>query len=468
MKKPNAVLLTFLAVILLGLVVPAEAEESGGIDASLIKELKLSLAMDGPTRALVNAISNNNVNDLALNRAIVAGHSAVFNLRIDTGNVTNQKSTGRCWMFAGLNILRPALIRKYKLANFEFSETYLFFWDKLEKANLFLELVIANREKNWDDRELQAWMALPAGDGGWWSFYVNLIEKYGLIPKAFMPDTSNTDNSARLNAILDTVLRDAAAGIRGLAAQGAPPAELRLKKMAALKNVYRMLVLHLGAPCETFTWSYEDVNKKVVKKTFTPLEFYREATAGTDLKEYAALTDHPVHPYDKRYQLRYSRNFSDAGDMDYLNLGIDKLKAYALKALENNEPVWFAADSGMQMDRKLGIMAEGIFDYASLYGYEKKMTKAEKLQYRDLSPVHAMAFVGADRENGKALKWQVENSWGGDLGDRGYWTMYDSWFDRYVLVVIVNKKYLSEADRKLLETEPVVLPAWDPLAACMR
>ncbi|MCX6557283.1 MAG: hypothetical protein NTW95_07645 [Candidatus Aminicenantes bacterium] len=467
MKKLNALLLTVLAVMLLGLVVPAAAEDNGGIDASLLRELKQSLVMDGPTRALVNAISNNKINDLVLNRAIVASHSPVFNVRIEASGITNQKSTGRCWMFAGLNLLRPALMKKFKLAAFEFSETYLFFWDKLEKANLFLEMIIANKDKAWDDRELQGWMATPVPDGGWWSHYVNLIEKYGLVPKSVMPDTSNTDSSAALNAILDTVLRDAAAAIRNLAARGGGLAEMRALKTAALKQVYRLLVLHLGAPCESFIWSYEDKDKKTYKKTYTPLEFGREA-AGSELRQYVTLTDHPVHPYNQRYQLRYCRNFSDAADMDYLNLGIEKLKAYALKTLENNEAVWFAADSGMQMDRKLGIMAEGIFDYASLYGYEKKMSKAEKLQYKDLSPVHAMAFVGAERENGRALKWLVENSWGSDVGDKGYWTMYDDWFDKYVLVVIVNKKYLGADDRKLLELEPVVLPSWDPLASLMR
>ena len=453
-----------LFIVLTGAAVPAGAADQGKLDAAMLRELRQSLTMDAGTRALINAVSNNKVNDLALNRAVVAGHSPVFNMRTDASGITNQKSTGRCWMFAGLNLLRPAVMKKFKLASFEFSETYLFFWDKLEKANLFLEMVIANRDKSWDDRELQGWMAMPVPDGGWWSHYVNLIEKYGLVPKAVMPDTSHTDNSRSLNTILETVLRDAAAAIRRL---GADEAGLRGIKATALKHVYRLLVLHLGVPCDTFTWSYEDKDKKAHKKNLTPLEFYRDVAAG-DLKDYVTLADHPVHAYGKRYQLRYCRNFSDAADMDYLNLGAEKLKAYALKTLENNEAVWFAADSGWQMDRKLGIMAADLFDYAALYGYEKKMTKAEKLQYKDLSPVHAMAIVGADRENDRPLQWLVENSWGGDVGDRGYWTMVDDWFDAYVLVVIVNKKYLSEADRKLLDLEPLVLPAWDPLAALMR
>ena len=468
MKRSTIRRLSVLIMFVLGAGLPAAAEDAGGISAGLLQELRQAVTMDAQTRALLNAISNNSINELTLNREIVAAHSPVFNVRIDASGITNQKSTGRCWMFAGLNILRPAVMKKFKLASFEFSETYLFFWDKLEKANLFLEMIIANRERKWDDREIQTWMASPVGDGGWWSFYVNLIEKYGLVPKTVMPDTSNTDNSNRMNSILETVLRDTAAEIRILASQGGEVEEMRRKKTTALKNVYRLLVLHLGTPCESFTWSYEDKDKKVVKKAYAPLEFYREVAAGTDLKEYVTLADHPVHPYDKRYQLRYCRNFSDRADMDYLNLGIDKLKAYALKALESNEAVWFGADSGWQMDRKLGIMAEGVFDYASLYGYEKKMTKAEKLQYKDLSPVHAMAIVGADRENGRALKWLVENSWGNTVGDKGYWTLYDSWFDNYVLVIIINRKHLSAADRKLLDLEPVVLPSWDPLAAWMK
>jgi bleomycin hydrolase len=468
MKKSNRQILSLLILVLLAIHMPGRAEDQGKLSVNMLQELKQSVVMDARTRSLLNAISSNKVNELVLNRELLSSHSAVFNVKLTVNGITNQKSTGRCWMFAGLNTLRPAVIKKYKLASFEFSETYLFFWDKLEKANLFLEMIIANKEKNWDDRELQTWMADPVADGGWWSHYVALVEKYGLVPKAVMPDTSNTDSSNSMNAILNTVLRDAAVGIRTMAAKGAGTEEMRLGKKTALKNVYRLLVLHLGAPCEKFIWSYEDKDGKANKKTYTPLEFYREATAGTDLKEYVTLTDHPVHAYDRHYQLRYCRNLSDAADMDYLNLGIAKLKAYALKALENNEAVWFGADSRWQMDRKLGIMAEGIFDYAALYGYEKKMSKAEKLQYKDLSPVHAMAIVGADKENGRPLKWLVENSWGSDSGDRGYWTMYDSWFDNYVLVIIVNKKYLSEADRKLLDLEPVILPSWDPLAALMK
>jgi len=468
MKRSTVVMFSLFVLVLLGVHSPSRAEDQGRISNAMLHELKQSVVLDAQTRALLNAISNNSVNELVLNRGIVAAHSPVFNVRIDASGITNQKSTGRCWMFAGLNLLRPAVMKKYKLASFEFSATYLFFWDKLEKANLFLEMIIANREKNWDDRELQTWMASPVGDGGWWSFYVNLIEKYGLVPKAAMPDTSNTDSSYRMNTILETVLRDTAVAIRIQAAGGAGVEELRLQKTAALKNVYRLLVLHLGIPCQTFTWSFENKDKKVVKKTYTPLEFYRELSAGTDLEEYVTLADHPVHPYGKRYQLRYCRNLSDAADMDYLNLGMDKLKAYALKALENNEAVWFGADSGWQMDRKLGIMAEGIFDYASLYGYDKKLSKAEMLQYKDLTPAHAMAIIGADRENGRVLKWLVENSWGNTVGAKGYWTMYDDWFERYVLVIIINKKHLSAADRKLLDLEPVVLPSWDPLAAWMR
>jgi bleomycin hydrolase len=466
--KKTTLLVPVLLALALAAVLPVRAEDGGGITPAMLQELRQSLTMDAATRALVNAISNNAVNDLALNRAIVAGHGPVFNVRVDGGGITNQRSTGRCWLFAGLNVLRPAVLKKYNLSGFEFSETYLFFWDKLEKANLFLEMIIANRDKPWDDRELQTWMAEPVGDGGWWSFYVNLIEKYGLAPKAAMPDNSNTDNSRRMNAVLDDVLRDEAAAIRSMAAAGRGVEEMRREKQAALKTVYRLLVLHLGPPCERFTWGYETKDKKVVKKDYTPLEFYREVAAGANLRDYVTLADHPVHPYGKRYRLMYCRNFGDAADMDYLNLGIDKLKAYALKALEGGEAVWFGADSGRQMDRKLGIMAEGIFDYASLYGYEKRLSKAEQLQYKALSPVHAMALVGVDRENGRPLMWKVENSWGGDVGDKGYWTMYDSWFDRYLLVIIVNRRLLAAADRALLDSEPVVLPSWDPLAACMK
>jgi bleomycin hydrolase len=236
--------------------------------------------------------------------------------------------------------------------------------------------------------------------------------------------------------------------------------------MEMLKNIYRLLVLHLGLPPDEFTWRYEDKDKNIVEKKYTPVQFYQEAV-GFDLNQYITILDYPVYPYFQHFQIDYCRNMPDKADMDFINLDIQRIKEYVLKSLLDKEPVWFAADAGWQMERDNGIMEDGIYDYQSLYGFQEKMTKAERVQYHVSIPNHAMVFVAVDTSNGLATKWKVENSWGTDLGDKGYWTMYNNWFDKYVFTVIINKKYLPEKVLAILQTKPKTLPAWDPLRNSM-
>jgi len=422
--------------------------------------------MDGTTRALINAVTNNDIKSLVLNRELVNKNNEVFNVSTDVEGITNQKSTGRCWMFAGLNIMRPTARNKFNLKSFEFSQSYLFFWDKLEKSNMFLEAIIETRDRPVDDRELQVLLKDPAADGGWWNYVVNLIEKYGVVPKEVMPETENSSKSRMMNKALETMVRQYAVELRGMAKAGKKETDLRTRKMEMLKNVYRLLVMHLGLPPDEFSWRYEDKDKNIVEKKYTPLQFYQEAV-GFDLNQYVTILDYPVYPYYQHYQIDYCRNMPDKADMDFINLDMGQIKAYTLKSLLDKEPVWFAADASWQMERDNGIMEDGIYDYQSLYGFEEKMTKAERVQYQVSIPNHAMVFVAADTADGQATKWKVENSWGADLGDKGYWTMYNNWFDKYVFTVIINKKYLPEKVLAILQTKSKTLPAWDPLRNSM-
>jgi bleomycin hydrolase len=441
--------------------------QKAALTDDVLKQLQGSFKMDAQTRALMNAVTNNELRELALNRELLNEYSDIFNYKIDVKGITNQKSSGRCWLFAGLNIMRPAVIKKYNLSEFEFSQNYLFFWDKLEKANLFLDAVIDLHDKPLDDRELQTLVKDPIPDGGWWSYVVSLIDKYGAVPKEIMPETNNSSSTGPMNRLLERLVRRDAVELRAMAAKGAKPAALQARKVEMLKDVYRLLVLHLGVPPQEFTWRYEDKDNKIGEANYTPVSFYRDVV-GVDLGDYVSIFDHPAYPYNKYYRIKYCRNMSEIPDMDFVNIDAKAFKSYVLKMLLAGEPVWFAADVGADMYRKDGIMEPGIYDYKSLFGIDMDLTKAQMILTFDSSPNHAMVFVGADTLGGTPVKWRVENSWGADVGDKGYWTMYDGWFDRYVYSVIVNRKYLPDDVLALLKTTPEVLPAWDPMRELFR
>ncbi|OQX82718.1 MAG: hypothetical protein B6D63_07305, partial [Candidatus Latescibacteria bacterium 4484_7] len=427
-----------------------------------IKALKESFKLDARTTALLNAVTNNNTKDLAFNRLMFNKYNDIFNYKIKTKGITNQKQSGRCWLFAGLNIMRPAVMKKFNLDKFEFSENYLFFWDKLEKANMFLEAIIETKNKPFDDRELSLLVENPVPDGGWWEYVVDLMDKYGAVPKSAMPETKNSSNTRAMNALINKIARHDAIVLRDMAKRGKSATQLRKKKLEMLKTIYRVLALHLGVPPEQFTWRCEDKDGKIVEGTYTPVSFYKEAV-GVKLSDYLPIIDHPIHPYGKHYRIKYSRNMSDVPDIDFVNLKIDRLKEFALKSLLAGEPVWFAADVGKENDYKEGIMAVGIYDYQSLFGIDASLSKADRVRLRDSTPNHAMVFIGVDTLGGKPLKWLVENSWGTDRGNKGYWTMYDNWFDEYVFAVIINKAYLPDDVTALFKTKPITLPAWDPM-----
>lgn len=463
MKRVFSVL-TVLMVFISGFALEGYTKDAGeGLTEELINELESSFVLNPRTRALINAISNNDLKELTFNREFHSRHDDLFSDRIETKGITDQKSSGRCWLFAGFNVMRPAVMEKYNLSGFEFSENYLFFFDKLEKANTFLEAVIESRGKDIDDRELQTLLKKPVPDGGWWNYVVNLIEKYGAVPKSVMPETENTSNTRRMNGQLNRMARSFAARIRGSASEGLTENELREQKTEMLKKVYRLLVLNMGMPPDKFTWRVENKDQEIFEKEYTPLSFYREAVE-VDLKEYICLLDHPAHEYNKLYRIRYCRNMSDLSDMEFINLKIGRLKEYALKAVLSDEPVWFAADVGKANDTDNGILASGAYDETSLLGTGAGMTKAERVKYRESIPGHAMVFIGVDlNEDDSPEKWLVENSWGTDIGNDGLWTMYDEWFDKYVYSVIVRKSHVPGDLLKILETEPEILPAWDPM-----
>lgn len=440
----------------------------GGLDEATISKIRGSFEMDSQTKAMYNAITNNDIKDLALNRDLIRDHNELFSYKIKTKGITNQKSSGRCWLFAGLNIMRPEVIKKHKLNKFEFSQPYLQFWDKMEKANNFLEYMIQFRDKDPLDREMEILLRKPIPDGGWWKYVVALIEKYGVVPIDIMPETKSSENTGMMNKILSKKLRADAVAIRNLGKEGASVDKLREEKEKMMAEIYKILVMNIGEPPTKFEWRYEDKDSTVSKmESFTPLSFYRDFV-DIDLNQYVSVFSDPTKDYGKHYALEMSRNIFDDEDINYANVEIGLLKKMAMESVLDDEPVWFACDVGKDQSRDYGIMAMDIYDYGSIYNMDMILSKAERALFRESAPNHAMVFVGIDMKNDKPVKWRVENSWGKEKGSKGYWTLYDSWFDSHVYNVIVHKKYVPEEILKIYEQDPVILPPWDPMYSVIR
>jgi bleomycin hydrolase len=456
----------------------------GELSPALLEDLRESFEMDDETRVRHNAVANNSINDLALNRGIIAGQDGHFSHKIDFKGITNQKASGRCWLFAGLNTMRPKVIREKKLPEFEFSVAYLQFWDKMEKANLFLETMIEMRETSYLDREWEHVLKWTMGDGGWWNFVVDLIEKYGVVPKDVMPETQSSENTKVMNAILDRKLQADTVTIRKMHADGASVDELRAFKERSLKEIYRFLVINLGEPPTKFEWRYavkkkdneteslDAANESKVEDltpavTYTPQEFY-EQFVGVRLSDYVCLYSDPLSAFHKHYRFTRSKNVFGKPDMNFVNLPIDDLKIHAMQSIVANEPVWFAANVGRDRSDELGIMANRLYDYDPLFGLDTKVGKADRLKLRAGASNHAMALMGVDIRDGKPVKWLVENSWGKERGDQGTYTLHDDWFDEHVYNIIIHKRHVPADVLKVFEEEAIALPPWYPSAEVVR
>jgi bleomycin hydrolase len=467
MKTTIRITIWVVVSSLIGLASLAQAGK-GGLSGDMIGEIRSSLDMDNHTRAMYNAITNNDINKLALNRDILKDHNEVFSHKIKAKGICNQKSSGRCWLFAGLNIMRPAVIEKYKLDSFEFSQNYLAFWDKMEKANCFLEQMIDLCDRDLLDRELEILLRSPFGDGGYWKYVVDLIEKYGVVPEEVMPETNSSSGTGMMNKLITRTLRADAVKLRKMHQNGVTLDELRSEKKEMLTQVYRMLVMNLGDPPTEFPWRFEDRDSVVSElDVYTPKQFY-EKFVGVDLNEYVNIFNDPTKDYGNHYRLRQSRNIYDADDVDFANTSIDVLKETAMKSVLADEPVWFGCDVGEDQSQNHGIMAIGIFDYGAIYETDMTMSKAERSLFRESSPNHAMVFVGVDVKDDKPVKWLVENSWGSSKGSDGYWTLYDTWFDENVYNVIVKREFVPDNILSIYEQDPIILPPWDPMYEMVR
>jgi len=445
------------------LITPAVFAKEGQMTDDFISKLRKSLKKDIHSKAMYNAITNNDINKLALNRDVLMGHNELYSHKIDAKGITNQQKSGRCWLFAGLNVLRFPVLEKYNLEEFELSHNYLSFWDKLEKANSFLERVIEFRDRDIYDRELEIILRMPFSDGGYWESVVNLVDKYGVVPKDIMPETNSSNATGMMNVLISRKLRADAVKLRKMHQEKKPVAQLRQKKEEMVAETYRMLAMNLGEPPVEFQWRYEDANSVVSDMvTYTPMSFYKDFV-GVDITEYVDVINDPSKEYGKHYQLGLSTNVYEGYDVHFANVEVQVLKDIAVKSVLDDEPVWFMCDVGKDQNVDHGIMALNMYDYDSIFTTDMYMTKADRAMYRESVPNHAMVFVGVDMQGDKPVKWLVENSWGDERGSSGYWALYDTWFDRNIYGVIVHKKYVSDKTLKILEQPTIMLPPWDPI-----
>jgi len=475
----------FYSVIVLAVfsALAVSAADNRAIDENMIKKLEADCQKALADETVINAATNNSLNNLAVNRDIITHHDKFFNVKLKSSGVTNQQSSGRCWLFATLNVFNQGIARKLNHKKFELSQPYLTFWDKIEKANMFLEDIIKHIDKPIDSREMAYLLKNPFGDGGFWNYAVNLIEKYGVTPISAMPETKQSVSTGTVNKLANVKLKYFASELRSMYADGKKIDELRKRKEAMLLDIYKLMVYNYGQPPKEFVYRYEDKsgededdedsendtdststdNKKPVKyisKTYTPKSFYEEFVE-KDFLEYVTLIDYPTQPYRQTYRWEWG-NMPEKPHITGLNLPISKLKEYTLKMLSDSLPVCFACDVGKGNYNDSGIFSADIYQYDKLFDIDFKMSKEERVKYRGGVSNHMMVILGVDTtDDGTPVKWLVENSWGDKRGDKGFWYMYDNWFDEYVFEVYLDKKYLSAEDRGYLEKEPRDLPMWD-------
>ena len=438
------------------------------ITPEVLNQLEKQSESSSAERALRNAIQSVSINKMTLVPGNPQALDTWFSVEVKNSGITNQESSGRCWLFTGTNVLRQRAMKNLKIENFMLSHVYLFFYDQLEKSNLFLQGIIDTRKQDIDTQQVQWLMSNPLSDGGTYTGVADLVTKYGLVPKDVMPETYIANNTSEFNSHLKRKLREIAINLREKAAQGESVAALEAYKMEQMKVIYRMLTIAYGQPVKQFTWAPKDKNGKLLgePKLYTPMSFYKEVCApNEDLNaDYVMLMNDPSRPYNKVYEIDMDRHVYEGHNWLYLNLDIDDLAPLAIASLRDSVPMYFSCDVGKQLNRTNGLLDINNYNYDDLFGTTFSMDKRQRIQTHDSGSSHAMTLVAVDLDtDGRPTKWKVENSWGPTYGYAGHLIMTDQWFREYMFRVVVNKKYIPENILALLKQKPIRLPAWDPM-----
>lgn len=416
----------------------------------------------------MNAVTKSGPRAAVTNWDVIKSPRRVFSDYIKTPAITNQKGSGRFWLFSALNTFRMKAIKKMNVDEFEFSQAYPMFWDKLEKANYFLESILETMEEETDGRLIQHLLSDPLGDGGQWDMMVNLVQKYGLVPKTVYPESFSSSSTGAMNGILTGKLKEYACTLREAYQKGAKIADLRTKKGEMVQEFYNILTIHMGTPPTEFVWQWRDKKDKFHRTgVMTPQKFYKEFV-GINLDDYICLINAPTKdkPYNKMYTVKFLGNVVGGHPVRYLNVDIDTIKEAAIKTIKGKEVVWFGCDVGKQLDGNLGILDLNLYDDDLLGNAGCKLNKAQRLDYNESRMNHAMVLTAVDLDkSGKPVRWLIENSWGDKNEGKGFLTMTDEWFSEYTYEVAVNKKYLSEKLKKVLKTKLIELKPWDPMGS---
>ncbi|MGG6737950.1 UNVERIFIED_CONTAM: aminopeptidase C [Streptococcus suis] len=438
------------------------------LDFDFTERLYANYLANPSLQATENAVSHNGLLKSLETRQSAIDNDYVFSIDLTKDAVSNQKASGRCWMFAALNTFRHKLISDFKLENFELSQAHTFFWDKYEKSNWFLEQIIATADQEIGSRKVKFLLDTPQQDGGQWDMVVALFEKYGVVPKSVYPESISSSASRELNQYLNKLLRQDAQILRDLLAKGASSKEVQVQKENLLQEIFNFLAVNLGLPPRSFDFAYRDKDNVYHRDTnVTPQAFY-EKYVGLKLSDYVSIINAPTtdKPYNKSYTVELLGNVVGAPAVRYLNVEMNRFKELAIAQLKAGESVWFGSDVGQSSNRQTGIMATNTYDFSSGLGIHFHQDKAGRLDYSESLMTHAMVLTGVDLDdNEQPLKWKVENSWGDKVGDKGYFVASDSWMDEYTYQIVVRKEFLTPEELAAYQAQPQVLAPWDPMGA---
>ena len=445
----------------------AAPADNGGITPAMMQQIKKAYGNSSSDKALRNILVTNSPAKLALNHENATAFDSHFSNRVESKAVTDQKSSGRCWMFTGMNVLRNKAIRQYNLpADFQFSQAYTFFYDQLEKSNLFLQAIIDTYKLPMDSQEVEWLFKNPLSDGGQFTGIANLIDKYGLVPAEAMPETFNTNNTSSIASLIKLKLREDGLLLREMAKNGHNATTLQNKKTEMLGTIYRMLALSFGEPPAQFTWQQKNAKGEIVSTdTYTPMSFY-EKFAKQDFSKYFMVMNDPTREYYKVYEIQYDRHVYDGQNWRYLNLPMEEIAPMCIASIKDSTMMYFSCDVAKFLNRDKGFMDINNYDYESLFGTTFTMDKKQRVATFASGSSHAMTLCAVDLDkDGKPIKWMVENSWGSSYGYQGFLIMTNEWFNEYMFRVVLEEKYIPAGIRALLDQEPIMLPAWDPMFA---